>query len=90
MATNCSTLNWPARYVFRLLVQHNQLDLLLLTQGSFLLRAQPALPVALVQFLHDHFPRNLELLVKTHLCFGLEGQLADLLLQKAHRLTGST
>lgn len=71
-------------YMFGDLVRHHQLDLLL-EKGSGGM-ASPALPVALVRYLHDHFPRNLELLVKVHRCFGLDSDLACLLEQRAKAL----
>merc|ERR1719305_643405 len=74
--------------MFGHLVRHGQLDLLL-DQGRFQGGNKPALAVALVRYLHNHFPRNLELLVKVPLCFGLEAQLAELLEHKAKVLTQS-
>merc|ERR1719174_2559854 len=77
-------------YMFGHLVRNGQLDLLL-EEDRFGVegKKKPALAVALVRYLHNNFPRNLELLVKVHLCFGLEAQLAELLEHKAKVLTKS-
>lgn len=76
-------------YMFGHLVRHGQLELLL-EKGRFQDSAQqPALAVALIRYLQSHFPRNFELLVKVHLCFGLEAQLAELLEHRAILLTQS-
>merc|ERR1719478_786890 len=51
-------------YMFGHLVRKGQLDLLL-DQGRFQGgKKKPALAVALIRYLHNHFPSNLELLVK--------------------------
>eukprot|EP00929_Paragymnodinium_shiwhaense_P079725 TRINITY_DN41557_c0_g2_i1.p1 TRINITY_DN41557_c0_g2~~TRINITY_DN41557_c0_g2_i1.p1 ORF type:complete len:3522 (-),score=604.34 TRINITY_DN41557_c0_g2_i1:457-9738(-) len=76
-------------YMFGHLVRHGQLDLLLKKGSGCSERVAPALPVALVRYLQDHFPRDFELLVKVHLSFGLVAQLGDLLEDKAKSLVQS-
>lgn len=77
-------------YMFGLLVRHGQLQLLL-SEGKRTWQdaacktygQHSPLAVALIRYLHAHFPLDLEVQVQVHCCFGMEAELAELLETKA-------